>query len=49
MKYRTVWRPGGRPRGGMGSKKPQKRKLQALKPRGVIPGKEVDSHGQQAA
>lgn len=49
MKYHAVWKPGGRARRGMGSMKPQKRKAQALKPRGTVPGKEVDSRGQQAA
>ena len=39
MKYHAVWKPGGRPRRGMGSMKPGRRQLQALKPRGTIPGK----------
>ena len=39
MKYHAVWKPGGRPRRGMGSMKPSRRQLQALKPRGTIPGK----------
>ena len=49
MKYHAVWKPGGRPRRGMGSMKPRKRQLQALKPKGAIPGKEVNRRGQQAA
>lgn len=45
MKYHAVWKPGGRSRGGMGSMKPGRRQLQALKPRGTIPGKGVDRFG----
>ena len=36
MKYRAVWKPGGRPRRGMGSMKPSRKQLQALKPRGAV-------------
>lgn len=43
MKYHAVWKPGGRSRGGMGSMKPGRRQLQAVKPRGTIPGKGVES------
>ena len=42
MKYHAVWKPGGRSRGGMGSMKQVRRQLQALKPRGTIPGKEAE-------
>lgn len=42
MKYHAVWKPGGRSRGGMGSMKPGRGQLQALKPRGTIPGKEAE-------
>lgn len=52
MKYHAVWKPGGRPRRGMGSMKSSRRKLQALKPRGAIPGKGVKpfgANGVQAA
>lgn len=52
MKYHAVWKPGGRPRRGMGSMKPRRRQLQAFKPRGFIPGKGVetcDRIGQKAA
>lgn len=45
MKYRAVWKPGGHPRRGMGSMKASQRKLQALKPRGTIPGKGVENLG----
>ena len=45
MKYRAVWKPGGRPRRGMGSMKPGRRQLQALKPRGTISGKGVENLG----
>lgn len=48
MKYHAVWKPGGRPRRGMGSMKPGRRQLQALKPRGTIPGKGAESHGGTA-
>lgn len=48
MKYHAVWKPGGRPRRGMGSMRPGRRQLQALKPRGTIPGKGVESHGGAA-
>ncbi len=49
MKYRTVWKPGGRPRRGMGSMKARRRQLQAIKPKGSIPGKGVENCGRQAA
>lgn len=53
MKYkRTVWKPGGHQRRGMGSMKASRRQLQALKPRGTVPGKGVEqfgSAGQKAA
>ena len=49
MKYHAVWKPGGRPRRGMGSMKSGKRKLQARKPRGSLTGKEAEGRGQQAA
>ena len=39
MKYHAVWKPGGRPRRGMGSRKRDSRQLQAFKPRGTVPGK----------
>ena len=42
MKYHAVWKPGGRPRRGMGSMKPGRRQLQALKPRGTILGEGVE-------
>ena len=42
MKYHAVWKPGGRSRGGMGSMKPGRRQLQALKPRGTILGEGVE-------
>lgn len=42
MKYHAVWKPGGRSRGGMGSMKPGRRQLQALKPRGTVPRKEAN-------
>ncbi len=42
MKYHAVWKPGGRSRGGMGSMKPGRRQLQAVKPRGTVPGKEAN-------
>ena len=45
MKYHTVWKPGGRPRRGMGSMKPTGRRLQALKPRGTVPGKGAEKFG----
>lgn len=45
MKYRTVWKPGGRPREGMGSMKPDRRQFQALKPRGAVFGKGVKNFG----
>ena len=45
MKYRAVWKPGGRPRRGMGSMKPGRRQMQALKPRGFIPKKGVKNFG----
>ena len=41
MKYHAVWKPGGRSRGGMGSMKPGRRQLQAVKPRGTVPGREA--------
>lgn len=41
MKYHAVWKPGGRSRGGMGSMKPARRQLQAVKPRGTVPGREA--------
>ena len=44
MKYHAVWKPGGRPRRGMGSMKPGRRQFLALKPRGIIPGKGVESY-----
>ncbi len=47
MKYRAVWKPGGRSRGGMGSMKPGGRQLQAVKPRGNVPGKEADPLGRR--
>ena len=43
MKYRAVWKPGGRPRGGMGSMKPGHRQVQAMKPRGAVLEKGVKS------
>ena len=46
MKYHAVCKPGGRPRRGMGSMKPGRRQLQALKPRGFIPGKGVENCGR---
>ena len=52
MKYRAVWKLGGRPRRGMGSMKPGRRQFQAMKPRGFIPPKGVKSlgaSGMQAA
>ncbi len=49
MKYHAVWKPGGRPRRGMGSRKPGGRQLQALKPKRTIPRKGVASHGGAAA
>ena len=52
MKYRAVWKPGGRPRRGMGSMKPSRKQLQALKPRGAVFRKGVkalDASGTQAA
>ena len=49
MKYRAVWKPGGRPRRGMGSMKSGRRQLQALKPKGMIPGKGVKSFGESGA
>ena len=52
MKYRAVWKPGGRPRRGMGSMKSGRRQLQAIKPRGFIPQKGVKNlgaSGMQAA
>lgn len=50
MKYQAVWKPGGHSRRGMGSMKVGKRKLQALKPRDTVLGKEgVESCGRQAA
>ena len=45
MKYHAVWKPGGRPRRGMGSMKPGRRQLQAVKPRGTVPGKGVADYG----
>ncbi len=47
MKYRAVWKPVGRSRGGMGSMKPGRRQLQAVKPRGNVPGKEADPLGRR--
>lgn len=49
MKYRTVWKPGGNPRRGMGSMKPGRRQLQAVKPRGAIIMKEVANLGTKTA
>ena len=52
MKHRAVWKPGGRPRRGIGSMKSGRRQLQALKPRGFIPKKGVknfDTSRMQAA
>lgn len=48
MKYHAVWKPGGRPRSGMGSMKPRRRQLQALKPRGTIPGEGAANRGETA-
>ena len=48
MKYHAVWKPGGRPRNGMGSMKPKRRQLQALKPRGTIPGEGAANRGETA-
>lgn len=48
MKYHAVWKPGGRPRNGMGSMKPDRRQLQAIKSRGTIPGKGAGNHGGAA-
>ena len=45
MRYRAVWKPGGRPRRGMGSMKSGRRQMQALKPKGAIPGKGVYNLG----
>ncbi len=45
MKYHAVWKPGGRPRRGMGSMKSRRRQVQVLKPRGVVLVKEVDTLG----
>lgn len=42
MKYHAVWKPGGHARRSMGSMKPGRRQLQALKPKGTIPGKEAE-------
>ena len=42
MKYHAVWKAGGRPRGGMDSMKPDRRQLQAVKPRGTVPRKEAN-------
>ena len=47
MKYRTVWKHGGRPRGAMGSMKSRRRQVQALKPKGTIPGKGVENFGEE--
>lgn len=47
MKYRTVWKPGGNPRRGMGSMKPRRRQAQALKPKGTIIMKEVANFGAE--
>lgn len=47
MKYHAVWKPGGRSRGGMGSMKPGRRQLQALKPRGTVPGREANPLGRK--
>ena len=49
MKYRAVWKPGGRPRRGMGSMKSGRRQVQALKPKGTIPGKGVERLGSNGA
>lgn len=49
MKYRPDRKPGGRARRTTDFTKPQKRKQQALRPRGTVPMKEVDDRGQQAA
>ena len=49
MKYRTVWKPGGNPRRGMGSMKPGRRQVQAFKPRGAIIVKEVATLGPKTA
>ena len=49
MQYRAVWKPGGRPRRGMGSMKSGRRQLQALKPKGTIPGKGVKPCGESGA
>ena len=49
MKYHAIWKPGGHPRRGMGSMKASKRKIQAIKPKGAIPGEGVDSNGSKAA
>ena len=48
MKYHAVWKPGGRPRSGMGSMKPRRRQLQALKPRGTIPVEGAANRGETA-
>ena len=48
MKYHAIWKPGGRPRNGMGSMKPKRRQLQALKPRGTIPGEGAANRGETA-
>lgn len=45
MKYHKIWKPGGRPRRGMGSMKPGRRQLQALKPRGTVLCKGVENLG----
>lgn len=45
MKFRKIWKPGGRSRHGMGSMKPGRRQLQALKPRGTILCKGVENLG----
>ena len=45
MKYRKIWKPGGRPHRGMGSMKPGRRQIQALNPRGTILCKGVENLG----
>ena len=46
MKYRAVWKPGGRPRRDVGSMKVNRKKLQILEARGTISEKGVESSGR---
>lgn len=45
MKYHAVWKPRGHPRRGMASMKSKRRQAQALKPRGAVLMKEVETLG----